>query len=898
MAWIAESWKRLRSVGQRQKLENGLAEEIRFHIDQQTEKNLGAGMNREEARRMALLKFGAIEAVKESTRDEIRPAVLEDSVRDLRHGLRLFGRSPGFTVVALLSLALGIGANTATFTLIEAVILRELPVREPQALVQIVGVVPGEESAQQFFSYPTVQWLGDHVSTLSHVFTWYSGDVETTEGETQTWITAQRVSERYFDGMGVTPRLGRGLGYERDQSTVAVLSFDYWRTRFHEDAGVIGRTVRLLGIPFTIVGVAPKGFFGPTVGSAPDVFIPLAAERLLNPERDLSNRNAAWLPIMGRLAPGASQSQAAASVSAAWPALVEETGPVGQGNMVRWFQTLKGRVDPASTGVSSLRREFRRPLGVLMVVVAVVLLIACVNLSNLLLARSLTRQREIAVRLAIGASRGRVVRQLMIESLLLGVTGAALGLLFGLWSSQLLVSLLSSSQRPISLDIGLNARVLVYTVAVTLLTTVLFGVAPAVRGLRTSMQSVLRTSTHQVIGVGMSSRALLIIQVALSLLLVVGATVFLRTFQNLLTVKLGFDAERVLIARVQPERAGLKGAAADEFYRELPIRLQTVPGVAAAGIASMSPIEDCCWWETLKVEGQPATPGGRTDVYLNAVTPGYFATMGTRLLRGRDFDARDSSHGAPVAIVNESFVRKFFQAGDALGRTLAMPSSYGGNPMQIVGIVEDARYGDLRGPMRLAAYFPLVQSAGYLNVIKQGSIDVMVRAQPGPPLALASPVRKELQALHATIPIKFRSLSQEVGNTLIYERLLALLSAFFGGVAATLVAIGLYGLVSYAVVRRTSEIGLRVALGASRTDVLWMIMRQSLWQVAVGLALGSAAALYLSGFVKTLLFGVQPTDPLTFVIAIAALGLIALLASWLPARRAAVIDPARTLKYE
>jgi putative ABC transport system permease protein len=817
-------------------------------------------------------------------------------MQDVRYAGRAFGRSPGFTAVALLSLALGIGANTATFTLIEAVILRELPVREPRQLVQVVGVVPGEASAQQNFSYPTVEWLGEHVSTLSHVFTWYTDEIEAGEGEAQTWISAQRVSANYFAGLGVTPLLGRALGAELDQPTVAVLSFDYWRKRFQQDAGIVGRAVRLGGIPFTVVGVAPEGFFGPTVGSAPDVFVPLEAERLLNPARNLANRNATWLPIIGRLAPDMSQAQAGMNVSALWPTLVEQTGP--QGTAARWFKTMKGRVDPASTGVSSLRRQFRRPLSVMMVVVGIVLLIACVNLSNLLLARSLTRQHEIGIRLAMGASRGRIVRQLLTESLVLAMTGAAVGLLFGLWSSQALVSMLSTTQRSINLDIRLNAPVAVYTVAVTLLTMAFFGLAPAMRGLRTSVQPLLKSSTHQVVSVGFSSRVLLIVQVTLSLLLVVGAMLFLRTLQSLLTVKLGFDAKRVLIARVQPQRAGLTGAAADVFYRELPTRLQTVHGVAAASIASMSPIEDCCWWDTLQVESRPTMPNDRTKVYLNAVTPGYFATMGTRLLRGRDFEVGDSALAAPVAIVNESFAHKYFPAGEVLGRVIALPPSYGGGPTQIVGVVEDARYGDLRGPMSLAAYFPLAQSAQYLTITRPRGMDVMVRARTGSPLALVSLVRQQVQTLHSAMPMKFRSLQQEVGGTLVYERLLAALSAFFAGVAVILAAIGLYGLVSYAVARRTSEIGLRVALGASRTEVLWMIMRQSLSQVAVGLVAGSVAALYLSRFVETLLFGVQPADPLAFVSAVTALGAIALLASWLPARRAARIDPANTLKHE
>jgi putative ABC transport system permease protein len=637
------------------------------------------------------------------------------------------------------------------------------------------------------------------------------------------------------------------LADEREQPAVAVLSYKWWRTRYNSDPAVLGRTMRLGGVPLTIVGVTPEGFFGPVVGTSPDVFIPLATETLLNPDsKVLSRRDSVWLPLMARLSPGVTLPQAAAGLEQLWGAMIQEVGPLDrQGNIANWFRNMKSKMQPASTGISGLRRRFQQPLRVLVVVVAVVLLIACVNLSNFLLARSITRQREVALRLAVGASRGRVLRQMLTESLLLAAGGAALGLLFALWSSKLLTSLLSTSRDTISLDINPNITILTYTLGITILTTLLFGLAPAMRTLRASVHSVLKEGAHQVAGQRVSSRGLLVIQVALSLLLVAGATLFIRTFQSLLSVDLGFEADRVLIASVESRRAGLKDEAAARFYRDIQSRLQVMPGVESVSLSERTPIQNCCWWETMTSPDYTPAPSENVAAYLNSVAPGFFRTMRTGLLRGRDFEPRDAKNAPLVAIVNESFARKYFPNGEALGRIISLPPNYKTGPMEIVGIVENARYIDLRGPTRLAAYFPLAQARE-----EPGVLEVLVRTS-GPPLALASAVQQQIHSFHPAMPVRFRSLAQEVEAVLNYERLLALLSTFFGGVALTLAAIGLYGTLSYSVTRRTGEIGVRVALGASRGSVLWLVMRQSLMLVIAGLVIGCAAAVYLARFVET-----------------------------------------------
>src|SRR5262245_39665794 len=588
---------RLRSLFRRDRVGRELDDEMRFHLDELTQQQIDRGLTDDQARTEALRQFGGVSRIQEDCRDMRRTRWIEDFASDIRYAMRLFAKSPGFTAIALLSLALGIGANTAIFTVVETVMLRELPVREPGDLVQIVGAFPGRENTQGSFSYPNFLWLRDRASMFSHLFTWNSRRFEGGEGESMEWVAVDRVSEDYFAGLGVTPVLGRTLADEREQPAAAVLSYKWWRTRYNSDPAVLGRTMRLGGVPFTIVGVTPEGIFGPVVGTSPDVFIPLATETLLNPDSKLlSRRDSVWLPLMARLSPGVTLPQAAAGLEQLWGAMIQEVGPLDrQGNIANWFRNMKSKVQPASTGISGLRSRFQQPLRVLVVVVAVVLLIACVNLSNFLLARSITRQREVALRLAVGASRGRVLRQMLTESLLLAAGGAALGLLFALWSSKLLTSLLSTSRDTISLDIDPNITILAYTLAITILTTLLFGLAPAMRTLRASVHAVLKEGAHQVAGQRVSSRGLLVIQVALSLLLVAGATLFIRTFQSLLAVDLGFEADRVLVASVESRRAGLKDEAAAQFYRDIQSRLQVMPGVESVSISRMTPIQNCCW---------------------------------------------------------------------------------------------------------------------------------------------------------------------------------------------------------------------------------------------------------------------------------------------------------------
>ncbi|HYO80820.1 MAG TPA: FtsX-like permease family protein [Bryobacteraceae bacterium] len=625
---------------------------------------------------------------------------------------------------------------------------------------------------------------------------------------------------------------------------------------------------------------------GAEVGKAADLYIPFAADCLLAPDNTaMSQRNMTWLPLL------VTMPQASAAFPPLWRSMVDETGPA-DGKAMYWCSKFQGQLRPAASGISDLRREFDKPLRILFGVVAVVLLIACVNLANLLLARALARQREISLRAAVGASGGRLLRQLLTENILLAVAGAAVGFLFAHWSSGLLVALISSSADPVTLRVGVNSSVLFYSALLVVVTTALFGLAPMVSSLRSSLQPALRGKSHQVTGSQTWSRALLVTQVSLSVLLTFAAALFLRTFSNLALKNPGFDADRVLIAEVQPLRAGLKDESVRRFYGEVAARLALLPGVESVSASGATPIQGCCWWDPIQVEGYRPAPAEDMKTYFERVAPAYFATMGIRLLRGREFANTDTLASTSVAIVNESFARRFFPDGDAVGRIIALPPSYKLRGMQIVGVVADVSFRDLRSPVRQAAYFPLAQDP------QSGeSLNMLVRTK-GQLMTLHEEVRRTVRSLDPSVPVTVRTLADEIENTITYERLLALLSAFFGAVALVLAAVGLYGMLSYGVVRRTAEIGVRVALGASQGSVVWLVTRQSIALVLIGITLGCAAATALTRYAEGLLFGIKATDPLTIATASAGLVVVAAMAAWIPARRATAVDPVQALRYE
>jgi predicted permease len=826
----------------------------------------------------------------------LQPKRLEDEMfQDLRFGMRLLLKNPGFTAVAVLSLALGIGANTAIFSLVDAVLLKLLPVRNPEQLVALDSF--SQRGEHRNFSHPLFEQLRARTSVFSGLFAAVDGtsrmemDGPESGGQTEQ-AEVQLVSGEYFQVLGVNAVVGRMLTAEDDQTPgahpVAVLSYGFWQRRFAGDAAIIGKSITLKGQPFTVIGVTPLAFFGEAVGRAPDVWAPLMMEPPLGRGvTRLNSANVGWLRIMGRLKPGVSEQQAQAALTLLLEQLKAEQSDVGQSarNIARI------EVFPGRQGLAEFRNQFAKPLRILMAVVGLVLLIACANVANLLLARATARQKEVAVRLAIGAGRFRLIRQFLTESLLLAAAGGALGLLFAWWGSRVLLVLGSSGAAPLPIDVELNARILGFTFAVSLLTALLFGLAPALIVTRQEVNSALKATASARPRLSLS-RPLVVAQVALSLLLLTGAGLFVQTLRNLRTLDLGFAAEQIVQARVNPQVSGYKPEQLPELYRRLLERLNSAPGVRSASLAASGfrtgRSRTCC----IAVEGYTHRADEDREIQILSVTPGYFQTLGLPLLAGRDFAPSEVSNNKPgefpkIAVINETMARRYFGQASPLGRRFGWGDKEVKYDTEIIGVVRDANYGNLRDRTRPLIYFP-----------DQGSSLIVVRAA-ADATALLTTIRQAIQAVDKNLEItSIRTVPQLLEQALVQERLLAKLAGFFSLLALLLACIGLYGVMSYDVARRTHEIGIRMALGAQGGHVLRMVLRETLWLVASGLVIGLGAALATLKLIESLLFGLRPTDPLTLALATLLLLAVAALAGWLPARRAARVDPMLALRHE
>jgi predicted permease len=826
----------------------------------------------------------------------LQPKRLEDEMfQDLRFGIRLLLKNPGFTAVAVLSLALGIGANTAIFSLVDAVLLKLLPVRSPEQLVALDSF--NDRGEQRGFSHPVFEQLRARTSVFSGLFAANEGTarmeiVGPESGGQAEQAEVQLVSGEYFQVLGVNAVVGRTLTAADDQTPgahpVAVLSYRFWQRRFAGDAAVVGQSITLKGQPFTVIGVTPPAFFGEAVGRAPDIWAPLMMEPPLGRGVTyLKNVNVNWLRIMARLKPGISEQQAQAALTLSIEQLKAESSDVGKSarNVARI------EVFPGRQGLPEFRNQFAKPLRILMAVVGLVLLIACANVANLLLARATARQKEVAVRLAIGAGRFRLIRQFLTESLLLAAAGGALGLLFAWWGSRMLLILGSIGAAPLPIDVEPNARILGFTLAVSLLTALLFGLAPALIVTRQEVNSTLKATAQARPRLSLS-RPLVVAQVALSLLLLTGAGLFVQTLRNLRTLDLGFAAEQILQARINPQASGYKPEQLPELYRRLLERLNSAPGVRSASFAASGfrtgRSRTCC----IAVEGYTHRPNEDREIQILDVTPGYFQTMGLPLYAGRDFAASEASDSKPgefpkVAVINETMARHYFGQANPLGRRFGWGDKEVKYDTEIVGVVRDANYGNLRDKTRSLIYFP-----------DQGSSLIVVRAA-ADSTALAPTIRQEIQAVDKNLEItSVRTVPQLRDQALVQERLLAKLSGFFSLLALLLASIGLYGVMSYDVARRTHEIGIRMALGAHGPNVLLMILKEALRLVVIGLLAGLAAALAALKLIASLLFGLTATDPLTLTLATLLLLAVAALAGWLPARRAARVDPMVALRHE
>jgi putative ABC transport system permease protein len=813
--------------------------------------------------------------------------------QDLRYAVRQMRKNPGFTAVAMLTLALGIGANTAIFSVLNGVLLKMLPVREPAELVQLEETYRGQ--AFNFFSYPTYLRLRDTNQVFSNLFAWairgmnakFGGDVEPVEG--------MYVTGNYYAGLGVPALVGRTILPEDDRAgaaPVVVLSYNAWQKRFGANPKVIGQTIMLERVPVTVVGVTPAWFFGTEVGRSFEVAIPVSLQPRLNPDRPFLDRvDAQWIRLMARLSPGVSEQQARADCAILWPQILAEVDPKGvYGAHNFWL-----RLDPASTGLSQLREEFSRPLFVLVAIAGFVLMIACANVANLLLARASARQREVAVRFALGASRRRLARQMLTESIVLAALGSAAGVIFAIWGARALVGLLSVGDLPkVTLDVGLDGRVLAFTAGVGLLTTLLFGLLPAVRATRTGIETILRGSGRTLgwrrRGV---SKVLIAAQMALSLPLLLGAGLFVQSLHKLLTVDAGFNREGVLMVHMNPARAGYKDAALAALYQQLLERIDAVPGVRAASLSTYPPLTGGGGTffsaSGVSVDGHPVPVNTSGNVYLNVIGPRFFETLESPLLAGRDFADRDNQGAPRVAIVSEALARDFFPDRSALGHQIQVEQ---GPPAEIVGVVKTMKYETLREAPHYIVFEPYGQNledarAVYLEV--RGGMHLN---------ALPPVIRRQIAEVARDVPIETLSLADWVNHFLIQDRLIAVLASAFGLLAMLLAAVGLYGVMAYGVAQRTGEIGVRVALGADRTNVFRIILCEAAMLVVAGVAVGVPIALALGHWVASMLFDQTPSDPAITFGAAAILAGAALVAAYLPARRASGVDPIVALRHE
>jgi len=826
--------------------------------------------------------------------------------QDLRFALRTLRKSPGFTLVALLSLALGIGANTAIFTLVDQLILRLLPVRNPQEIVLLAGRGQhyGGNNGRNALSYPMYQDFRDHNAVFNGMMARYYMTLSVGTGSITEVVASELVSGNYFPMLGVQPMMGRFFTASDDlhqnAHPLAVLSYEYWRTRFNANPAIIGSVIRVNNTPLTVIGVVRPGFEGMEPGIPTKLFVPLMMTPALRPGfDDMFNRRQRWVNVYGRLKPGFTIDRAKAGLQPLFHQIINDEVKMPafrNATSYRRDKFLQMYIDvmPGSQGNTNLRRQYETPLLVLMGVVVLVLLIACANLASLLSARGASRQKEIAVRLALGSSRGRIVRQLITESIVLSVGGALAGAALAIVMVRGLLSFLPASIAGYSIQASPDARILAFTFGLAVITGILFGLAPALQSTRTDVAPVLKDQAGSVIGGGQTNRRriLVAVQFTLSLLLLAGAGLFVRSLSNLHLLDPGFDTANVVQFSVGPRSLGYTDATTAAFYRKLEERIRALPGVKGMGISNMTLLTGNEWDNTITIEGYTSKPGEDMGPHFNAVNGNFFDTLGIKLIAGRVFNERDERNAPKVAVVNQSFARRYFGNASPIGHRFGN----GGDPgtvtdTEIIGVVADHRYESLRDEIPREVYLCELQREAYGNAI-------YVRTTARPENAFTA-IRGAVRELDANLPIvNMKTMNQQLEDSLVTERLVATLSVVFGALATVLAIIGLYGVMSYTVARRSKEIGIRMAIGANSGDVVWLVMREVAMLAVAGVAVGLPAAIVLARVVRSQLYGVEPSDPMSIALATLLLCTVAMAAGYMPARRAAGYDPVRVLRTE
>ncbi len=909
------SW--IRAFAHRDGYEGDMDAEMRFHIEAYAETLLREHpeFSRDEALRRARLNFGTVDRAKEECRDAQGVSMFENLLQDLRFAFRTMQRSPGFTAVAILSLGLGIGANTAIFTLINQLMLKSLPVRDPQSLVAIGkqtdgGVTDGLSGTIDLFPYEFYQKLQQNDEAFSKLTIYASGGarqvtVRRSGASGVTTAHAHLVAGNYFDVLGVGTQLGRPLEPADDNGsqsrTVAVISDHYWREKFAQDPSAIGQSIVVNSTPVTIVGVAAPGFFGERVEDSPaDIWLPLGLQpQILEMETLLGPKGMFWLQMMGRLKPGVTKPQAQQWLTMTLRNYVAAREGDATPERKREIENLSVEIVPAATGVSILRARYQEPLRILMCVVAVVLLIACANLANFLMAKTLAREHEIATRLALGAGRSRIVRQMLTESLVISFSGGILGLMLAFWGTRALIAFVSLGAAFTPIQAAPDLRVLAFSFGVSLLTGLLFGIGPALRVSRMAMESGMKSSARTAAGGGTGasravSRVLVAAQVALSLGLLVGAGLFLRTLRNLENRNFGFERSNLLVGEVEAKIAGYKSEKVVSLYRQILERIDAVPGVQSATISTSPPMSLGSWMCPVNVKGHEDQTHDQILSVLNGVTPGYFQTLGIGLEQGRFLELRDAAGTPKVAVLNEKLARELFPNGGAIGQKVTFGDPAVEGDWEVVGIVNDTLYDGPRESPRKLVYFSVDQLKGDDRFVSW----LQVRTTGNPERSAAS-VRAALAQIDPDLPVpSLRTIQEHVGTFTSRETLISQLSIFFALLALLLVCIGLYGVMTYSVVRRTNEIGIRMALGAQQKSVLWMILRESLIILGTGLVIGVPLTLASMRLVQSGLFGLAPSDPLTMAAAVCVVAVVTIFSAYLPARRATKVDPMIALRYE
>ena len=830
------------------------------------------------------------------------------STSDVRLAVRSLGRSPLFATVAILSLALGIGANTAIFTLIDQIVLRKLPVTAPEQLVMLYqqGAHNGSNMGTRMHSYPMYQDFQKRAEPLAELLCRRLVAASVSIDNQTERLEAEIVSGNYFTMLGVKPAVGRLFNSQEDDQVyqghpVVVLSYTYWNNRFARDPGVVGRKILVNDFPMTIIGVSAAGFAGIDPARSPQIRVPVQMKEAMLPEwpwLHVDNRRARWVQVFGRLKPGYTVESAAAPLQGLFTQIrtYEATLPAAKDwSAYARDQFMKGRmrVESAATGFSGIRNDFSTALIVLMCMVGLVLLIACANVANLLIARAFMRQKEIAVRLSLGASRGRLVRQLLVESLVLSAAGGVVGLALAFLLTRGLLRLVPTDGQPLMINAYPDARILMFTVALTFLTGIVFGLLPALRASRPDPWTTLKDTVGSIAGTGGSlflRKGLVTAQVALSFLLLFGAGLFVKSLQNLRATETGIELDNLVTFQLSPALNGYTNERATQFYTDLLERLRSAPGVKSAAIAGVSILSGSEWDSSMSVEGHQAKDGEDMQAFMNSLSPQYFETMKIALLEGRDFRQTDIREGAKVAIVNRKFAEHFFKGGSAVGKHIGQGTGPRSKlDIEIIGVVADSLYEGPREGVRRQVFVP---NWG------RNSVTFYVRTLTSS-AASYNVVRNEVKQLDATMPVyEMKTLEAQLDETLLSDHLIALLSAGFGLLATILASIGLYGVMAFVVVRRRKELGIRLALGAQPASVIWLVMREVLLLLAIGLAVGIPAAIGAGRYISAQLYGIQPNDPFIAISTTVLLAVVSAAAGLIPARRASRIDPILALRHE